>query len=170
MAFDDQSLQQRLGPFLESHNHFRPSEDQAGTLIATLIKTELNRSDSVITDQSRARINPLLLDVCDQTYKDISRASDKLICFKERFNSLPRAVLECCSREKLLPEYDFILLDNRIHSMQAKTQDLFSCSSNESKIVRCFSASSVSLSSLVVGGSLLLYVLWLNSFGMYQDD
>ena len=124
LAFDDQSLQQRLGPFLEYHNHLRPSEDQAGALIAALIKTELNRSESAITDQSRARINPLLLDFCDQTYKDISRASDKLISFQERFNSLPRAVLECCSREQLLPENDLILLDNRIYSMQAKTQDL----------------------------------------------
>ena len=124
LAFDDQSLQQRLGPFLEYHNHLRPSEDQAGALIGTLIKTELNRSESAITDQSRSRINPLLLRVCDHAYKDISRASDKLISFQEHFNSLPRAVLECCSREQLLPESDLNLLNNRIYSMEAEAQDL----------------------------------------------
>ena len=27
LSFDDQSLQQRLGPFLETHRYLRPSED-----------------------------------------------------------------------------------------------------------------------------------------------
>ena len=124
LAFDGQSLQQRLGPFLEYHNHLRPSEDQAGALIATLIKTEFNRSESAMTDQSHARVNPLLLDVCEHTYQDISRASDKLISFQAHFNSMPRVVLECCSREQLLPENDLILLNNRVHSIEAEAQDL----------------------------------------------
>ena len=45
LDFDDQSLQRRLGPFLECHNHSRPSDDRVRDLIAKLIGTELNRSE-----------------------------------------------------------------------------------------------------------------------------
>ena len=124
LAFDDQSLQQRLGPFLEYHNHSRPSEDHARDLIATLIRTELNRSEAAINHQNRARMHPLLMEICDHAYKNIIKASDKLTCYQEHFNSLPRTVLECSARERLLPEGDFCLLNNRLHSMEAETQNL----------------------------------------------
>ena len=124
LAFDDQSLQQCLGPFLECHHHSRPSEDQARALIEILIRPELNRSETMINDLNRALIHPLLLQVCDHTYKDIVNASDKILSYQECFNSLPRAVLECSSREQLLPEADFSLLNNRLHSMEVETQNI----------------------------------------------
>ena len=65
LAIDDQSLQQRLGPFLELHRHSRPSKDLARALIEKLIRPELNRSETAINDQSRARVNPLLLEICE---------------------------------------------------------------------------------------------------------
>ena len=107
LAFDDQSLKQRLGPFLEIHGHSRPSEDQARALISGLIRPELNRSETAINDQNRARVHPLLLEVCKHTYKNIIQASDQLICYKDQFDYSPRAVLECSVREQILPECDF---------------------------------------------------------------
>ena len=124
LTLDDQSMQQRLGPFLECHGHSRPSKDEAQTLVATLIKPELNRSLTTLNDQIRARINPLLLDICDQTYKNINKAGNQLISYQDHFNSLPRAVVECSAREQLAPEADFGLLHNRLNSLEAETQTL----------------------------------------------
>ena len=75
LDFDDQSLQRRLGPFLECHNHSRPSDDRVRDLIAKLIRTELTDL-SAANDQNRARVNPPLLEICDSTYKNIIKASD----------------------------------------------------------------------------------------------
>ena len=122
IGFDDQSLKQRLGFFLEIHGHSRPSEDQARALISGMIRPELNRSETAINDQSRARIHPLLLEVCKHAYKNITQSSDQLICYKEQFNSLPRAVLECSVREQIFPECDFGLICNSLHSIENKTQ------------------------------------------------
>ena len=47
-----------------------------GFLIATLIRPEFNRAETVIDDQSRARIHPLLLEVCNRAYKNIIQAGD----------------------------------------------------------------------------------------------
>tara|TARA_B100000674_G_scaffold346294_1_gene289805 strand:- start:312 stop:1298 length:987 start_codon:yes stop_codon:yes gene_type:complete len=124
LAIDDQSLQWCLGPFLELHKHPRPSEDQVRALIATLIRPELNRSETAINDQSLARIHPLLLETCNHAYKHIATASDKLTSYKERFNSLPRAVLECSSRDYLLSESNLSLLYNRLHSVESDAQNL----------------------------------------------
>ena len=124
LAFDDQSLQQCLGPFLEHHKHSRPSEDQARTLVATLIRPELNRSEAVVNDQIRANIHPLLLDICDQAYKHISNASDQIASYQEHFNILPRAVLDFSVREQMVSETDFILLHNRLHSIEFEAQSL----------------------------------------------
>ena len=126
LALDDQSLKQCLGPFLEYHNYSRPSEDQSRALITTLIRPELNRSETVINYQNRARIHPRLLEICVQTYKNIIKASNKLNGYQEYFDSLPRVVLECSVREQLLQEAEFSLLQNRLYSMEAETQDLVS--------------------------------------------
>ena len=124
LTFDGQSLQQRLSPFLEFHNHSRPSDDHARALIATLIRPELNRAVAVINAESRARIHPLLLEICEHAYETIINSSDQLTSYQEHFNSLPRAVLECSARDQLLPEADFGLLQNRLHSIEDETKDL----------------------------------------------
>ena len=124
LAFDAQSLQQCLGPFLESHMHARPSDDHVQALIATLIRPEFNRSEAVINAESRARIHPLLLEVCEHTYEIVISASEQLASYQEHFNSLPRAVLECSARDRLLPEADFGLLHHRLHSIEAETKNL----------------------------------------------
>ena len=64
LELDDQDLQQLLGPFLELHNHQRPSDDQARALIKSLLKPEFNRSEDALNADSRARIHPLLLEIC----------------------------------------------------------------------------------------------------------
>ena len=89
-----------------------------------MIRPELNRSEAAINDQNRARIHPLLLEICEHTYQIIFKSGDQLISYQEHFNSLPRAVLECSAREQLLPEADFGLLHNRLHSIEAETQNL----------------------------------------------
>ena len=122
LAFDEQSVKQRLGPFLEIHGHSRPSEDHAQALVSGLIKPELNRSETPINDQSRARIHPLLLEICKYTYKNITQAGDQLICYKEQFDYLPRAVLECSVREQILSECEFSLICNRLYSIEDETQ------------------------------------------------
>ena len=124
LDFDDQSLQKCLGPFLEYHKHSRPSEDQARALVGILIRSELNRSESVINDQALANINPLLMDVCSQAYKNIFRASDRLASYKEHFDFLPRAVINSSVREQMSSEADFILLHNRLHSVESEAQSL----------------------------------------------
>ena len=124
LNFDDQSFQQCLGPFLEFHKHSRPSDDHVRALIATLIRPEFNRAEDVINAESRARVHPLLLGVCERTYEIIVSASDKITSYQEHFNSLPRAVLECSARDQLLPEADFSLLQRRLHSLESETQNL----------------------------------------------
>tara|TARA_B100000674_G_scaffold489257_1_gene502916 strand:+ start:3574 stop:4572 length:999 start_codon:yes stop_codon:yes gene_type:complete len=120
LNFDDQSLCQRLGPFLELHNHLRPSDDQARILVSTLIRPEFNRSEVGLNEESRARINPLLLKVCNQAYKNIIEAGDQLSCYQEQFNSVPRVILECSSRDQLLPEADVRSLQNRLSLIESE--------------------------------------------------
>ena len=124
LAFDDQSLQQCLGPFLEFHRHARPSDDYVRSLVATLIRPEFNRADAGISSESRARIHPLLLEACEHTYEVIINSSDQLRTYQEHFNYLPRAILECSVRDQLLPEADFGLLQNNLRSIKAEAQNL----------------------------------------------
>ena len=124
LNFDDKSLQQRLCPFLELHKHSRPSEDHARALIETLIRPEFNRAEAVISAESRARIHPILLEICEHTYEVIINAGDQLTTYQEHFSSLPRSVLECSARDYLLPEADFGLLQNRLHSIESEAQSL----------------------------------------------
>ena len=126
LAFDPLSLQQRLGPFLELHNHSRPSEDYARALIASLIRPELNRAEAVINSETRARVHPLLLEISERIYEVIINSSDQLASFKEHFSSLPRAVLDCSVRDQLLPEAGFGLLQNRLNSIEIEAQNLAS--------------------------------------------
>ena len=93
-------------------------------LIAMLIKPEFNRAEAMISAESRARIHPLLLEVCKRAYGNIISAGDRLTNFREHFNALPRAVLECSARDQLLPEADFSLLHKRLHSLESETQNL----------------------------------------------
>ena len=124
LTFDDKSLQQCLGPFLELHKHSRPSEDHARALIATLIRPEFNRADAVINAEIHARIHPILLEICEHTYEVIINSGDQLTTYQECFNSLPRPVLECSARDHLLPEADFGSLQNRLHSIESEAQNL----------------------------------------------
>ena len=124
LSFDNRSLQAHFGSFLEIHKHSRPSEDHARALISTLIRPEFNRADAVISAEARARVNPLLIENCNNAYEIIINASDQLTTYQEHFGSLPRAVLECSARDQLLPEADFGLLQNRLHSIETEAQNL----------------------------------------------
>ena len=124
LAFDEQSLQLCLGSFLEHHKHSRPSKAQAQALIATLIRPELNRSETAINSQNRSRVNPLLLEICDHAYNNITKARDQLQSYQEHFSSLPRAVLECSTREQIFPESEHSLLNNRLNHASAESQKL----------------------------------------------
>ena len=124
LAFDEQSLQLCLGPFLEHHKHSLPSNDQARALISTLIRPELNRSEIAINNQHSDRVHPLLLQVCDNAYKNITKARDRFQGYQEHFNFLPRAVLECSVRENILLESDCSSLNKRLHCVEAENQNL----------------------------------------------
>ena len=124
LALDEQALQQRLGPFLELHDHSRPTEDQARALITTLIRRELNRSEIVTADQACASIHPILLEICNHAYKNIASSRDQLSSYKEHFNSMPRVVLECSVREQLFPDADFGLQYNRSNSVKSRAEAL----------------------------------------------
>ena len=124
LNFDDQSIQHVLCAFLELHKHSRPSEDLAQALIAKVIRPEFNRAEAAVSAESRARMHTLLLESSDKAYKSIANASDQLTSYQEQFNSLPRAVLECTAHDEMLPEAEVRLLRNRLHSIEAETQNL----------------------------------------------
>ena len=126
LDFDEQSLQLCLCPFLEHHKHSRPSTDQARTLIETLIRTELNRSEAAINSQNRFCVSPPLLEICNHAYSNIAKASHQLQSYREHFSSLPRPVLECSAREQIFSESDHVLLNNRLHHASAANQNLVS--------------------------------------------
>ena len=64
-------------------------------------------------------------EICVQTHKNIIKASNNQTVTKS-ISILPRVVLECSVREQLLKEAEFSLLQNRLYSMEAETQDLVS--------------------------------------------
>ena len=124
LTTNDKDLQQLLGPFLEFHNHQRPSDDCSRGLISSLLKPELNRAENALNAQSRARIHPLLHTICENAYQRITYSSNLLLSFQEQFNSLPRVVLECSARDHLLPESEVSSLICRLNSIQADLQNL----------------------------------------------
>ena len=126
LALEDHSLQQLLGPFLELHQHQRPSDDKARNLISTLLKPDFNRAEDVLNAASRARIHPMLFQICEHAYKGIIQAGDQLSSFQEHFSSLPRAVLECSAREQLLPEAEAGLLKNRLQLIESEMRTMSS--------------------------------------------
>ena len=123
LSFDDQAFQQLLGPFLEVHNHQRPSNELAGALFESLLKPEFNRAESALNPESRARIHPLLLNICEHAYNSIIESSDQLTSFQEHFNPLPRAVLECSARDQLIPEADLSLLHHRLCNIESEMRN-----------------------------------------------
>ena len=135
LNINDQSLQQSLGPFLELHNHKRPSDNLARSLIATLLRPEFNRADAALNAESRAHIHPLLGEVSQKSYKRIIQSSDKLARYQEEFGSLPRVVLECSARDHLLPEADTMLLQNRLQCIESEMHNV--CSSLEKRDREC---------------------------------
>ena len=124
LVLDDHSLQQLLGPFLELHNHQRPTVDLARALITSLLQPQFNRAEAALNAESHSRIHPVLLSVCQKAYKNIVQDSDLLASFQEHFNSLPRAVLECSAREHLLPEADISFLQNSLHQGESEMHNM----------------------------------------------
>ena len=126
LNMDVKALQQLLGPFLELHKHQRPSDDHAGVLIASLLKPEFNRAENAINADSRARIHPMLLSICEQAFNNTVEANDQLSSFQEQFSHLPRIVLECSARDKLLPESEVNTLQSRLYTLESDIQNLAS--------------------------------------------
>ena len=123
LSLDLPALQQLLGPFLELHKHRRPSDNQACSLISSLLKPEFNRSETALHAHSRARIHPLLLDICEDAYNNIIQAGDQLSSFQEQFYSLPRPVLECSARDQLLLETEASSFQDRLHLIESELQN-----------------------------------------------
>ena len=126
LTLDEQTLHQLLGPFLELHNHQRPSEGLARTLLTSLLKPEFNRSEDALNAEIRAHINPLLLKFCEKAYNSVIQDSNQLACFTANFDSIPRAVLECSARDQLLPESDTTRFKNRLYLAESEMQNLSS--------------------------------------------
>ena len=118
LNLEDRSLQQRLSLFLELHNHSRPSEGRLRTLIATLIRPEFNRSQVAISAVQRYHVNPDLHEICEKAYNNISTATNPLAACKEHFNSLPRAVLECSSRDHFSSESEYSDLQQKFQCVK----------------------------------------------------
>jgi len=126
LVLDDHDLQQLFGPFLEDHKHQRPSNDQARNLITSLLKPEYNRSQDSLCSDSRSRIHPVLFQICEFAYNSIIRSDNQLAVFQDHFSSLPRVVLECSARDKLLPEAEATSLRDRLHVVQSEMHDVVS--------------------------------------------
>ena len=131
LDFDNHRLQHLLGPFLENHNLRRPSDRHAGELISFLLKPQFNRAEDALNAESRTRIHPLLLDICQGAYISTAQSTDQLNCFKEQFNFLPRVVLDYSARDHLTPEADVGLLRQRLKQMEHEMQN--ACSSLEQR-------------------------------------
>ena len=117
LNLDVQNLNQFFGSFLERISLNRPSDHQAQTLISSLLKPEFNRAEDALNADSCARIHPQLMTVCHHAYERIIQAGDQIACYKEQFDVLPRAVLECSESDQLLPETEVQLLHQRLHSI-----------------------------------------------------
>lgn len=126
LILEDQDLQRLFGPFLESHKHQRPSNDETSSLIASLLKPEFNRSETALNSVSRAHIHPMLLKICERAYTNVTQAGDQLTTFQDNFSCLPRVVLEFSARDQLVPEADISLLQNRLHIMSSDISELSS--------------------------------------------
>ena len=124
LSLNDQSLQQLVGPFLEIHRHRRPSQSQARDLISSFLKPEFNRAEDVLNAESRSYINPLLLEICQHSYRSITQSTDQLSNFKEHFNFLPRAVLEHSVRDHLFPETKYLLLQERFNLLESEVHSI----------------------------------------------
>lgn len=127
LILDDQSLQNLVGPFLEFHNHQRPSTAQACNLLTTLLKPEFNRSEGAFNFQNRSYIHPQLLRVCETAYNDVVQSNDILTSFKDIFSVLPRVVLECAVYEQLSPECNLPALQNRFNLIESELRDVGTC-------------------------------------------
>ena len=90
-------------------------------------------------------------------------SSDQLAGFKEHFNSVPRAVLECSVRDQLLPESDIhnvrLSLDQRERLCCAQQQ----LESGQQALLLA-ERQLIDLRNSVVGSLLALYVLLLMHF------
>ena len=127
LTLDYQSLQRIVGPFLEFHKHRMPSDDTARALIESLLEPQFNRAEHALSSESRGRVHPLLLEICEYTYKVITQSGDQLSSFQEHFNSMPRVLLECSARDRLLSETDNSFNYHRLHSIQSEMLDVSSC-------------------------------------------
>ena len=90
----------------------------------------------------------MLLEICDLAYNNIVNSSDLLVSFQEQFNVLPRAVLECSARDRLLPESETTLLSARLYSLKSEMQNLASSFSGATRASIIDSASIIHLSAL----------------------
>ena len=155
LTLDDQSLQNLFGPFLETHSHQRPSRDQARNLISSLLKPEFNRSEHAINARS-CSYHPLLLKICESAYTSIIHSSERLTCFQEHFNALPRVVLESTAFDKLVRKAE-VLLQHRLHLIEAEMRDVYA--SLEHREQECSLLNNkLSDQTSVVGRSLLLLI------------
>ena len=109
-----------------------PPDDIALALIESLLQPQFNRAENALSSESRVRVHPLHLQICEQTYKVITQSSDQLTSFQEHFNSMPRVVLECSARDRLLSETDSSFLYHRLQSIQSEMRSVSTCL-NESK-------------------------------------
>ena len=137
LSLDDQLLVNFFGPFLELHRHQRPSDDESRDLISSLLRKNLNRSDSALSAVSRSLIHPTLLKVCEESYRSVVQSSDQVASFQEQFSFLPRAVLECSVQDQLLPEVEASSVKNRLVLIELEMSNLRS--SLEEKEMSCSS-------------------------------
>ena len=126
LMMDEQALQKLFGPFLESHNHQRPSIDLSQDLIASLLRPEYNRSSVSLNSADHARIHPNLINICQSAHEAVIQSNDKLASFQENFSSLPRSVLEYSVRNQLSPEAQANLLQSRLHLQESEIRSISS--------------------------------------------
>ena len=120
LMLDDQGLNCLFGPFLELHNHQRPSDDHARLLVMSILKPEFNRAEFALNAQTHNHIHPMLLKASNNAYKSIMNSSDKLNSFKEHFDSIPRVILECSMRDLLVPEAEVRQYRTRLIHMESE--------------------------------------------------
>jgi len=124
LVLNDQSLQHVFGPFFECHKLRIPADAQAKSLISLLLKPQFNRAEAALNIDQYPRINHSLLAHCKNAYNSIVESSDQLASYKEHFNSLPHAVLECSARDQLQPETQVIFLHDRLRAMEFEMKNI----------------------------------------------
>ncbi|TCD58136.1 hypothetical protein [Synechococcus sp. BS55D] len=118
------ALQAEIDGFLERQDRPRPEPNHWRDLVDRYLRPDYNRAEAALSLESRAQVNPLLLEACHQRFELLQAvpAPQRLEAFREQFAALPRAALEAIGRERMLPEAEQADLNPRCQQLEAELE------------------------------------------------